>query len=233
MLFSFTFSTQGSEFEKETCDGGFAWAGNSLQDEDFALVDGARYVLVDDDDKESIDETNDAVLADGCTFDNGDTGACPMKDTVDAKAQEDGLAVEAVTVGVACNRLVAVACGENNMMCNLYDVSNINSPSLLKTFNLSPASRTKNPEQSYQDDLGDIDPETTTFVNKEDSPTGCTGIIFGGAISGTLSFYEFECDVDGEVAGDCVGSTSGAFSVSWNIITIGTMVASFALSLFM
>jgi hypothetical protein len=119
-----------------------------------------------------------------------------MEQTVDSKAEEDGLAVEAVQVGVACGHLVAVACGENNGVCLLYDISEIESPQLLKTFHLSPASRSKNPEQSYRQDLGDIDSETILFLTPEASPTGKAGFVFGGAISGTLSFYEFQCNSD-------------------------------------
>lgn len=116
-----------------------------------------------------------------------------MSKTIDAKAQEDGLAVESVTLGIACDRLFAVGCGENNGVCLLYDVTDINTPKLIKTFNLSPASENKNPEESYLNDLGDLDAETTIFVPAEHSPTGKSGILFGGAISGTLSFYEFVC----------------------------------------
>ena len=135
-------------------------------------------------------------LQDGCTFSDGSTGACPMSDTVDSKAQEDGLAVESVQVGVACGHLVAVACGENNGVCLLYDISEIETPELIKTFHLSPASRSKNPEQSYRNDMGDLDSETILFLSPETSPTGKAGFVFGGAISGTLSFYEFQCNGD-------------------------------------
>lgn len=133
-------------------------------------------------------------LQGGCTFADGSSGACPLSETVDAKAQEDGLAVEAVQVGVACGHLIAVACGENNGICILWDISQIESPVLLKTFNLSPASRDKNPEQTYLKDLGDLDSETILFLTPEESPTGKEGLVFGGAISGTLSFYEFQCE---------------------------------------
>merc|ERR1712150_113368 len=123
-------------------------------------------------------------------------GACPMSRTVDAKSPEDGLAVESVVVGVACSTLVAVACGENNSNCYLYDISAIESPKLVKVFNLTPASETQNPAYAYdQGTLGDLDAESTLFVTAKQSPTGKDGIIFGGAISGTLSFWEFECTI--------------------------------------
>ena len=135
-------------------------------------------------------------LQDGCEFEDGTTGACPMKETVDEKAQEDGLGVETVTLAIACDHLVAIGCGENNGVCLMYDVTDIENPSLLKTFHLSPASETKNPEQSYRKDLGDLDAETTLFVPAQHSPTGKAGMLFGGAISGTLSFYEFVCQAE-------------------------------------
>lgn len=70
-----------------------------------------------------------------------------MAETVDEKAQEDGIGVESVVVGIACGRLVALACGENNSMCFLYDITDIANPSLIKAFHLSEVSKTKNPAQ--------------------------------------------------------------------------------------
>lgn len=117
-----------------------------------------------------------------------------MSTTVDEKSPEDGPAPESVVVGVACSRLVAIACGENNSNCFLYDITDIQSPSLLKTFNLSPASENKSPGVAYDERvIGEHDAETTKFVVAEDSPTGKAGVIFAGALSGTVSFYEFEC----------------------------------------
>ena len=84
---------------------------------------------MDSDDRESIEELNDP-LRDGCEFNDGSTGACPISATIDAKAQEDGLGVETVVVGIACDHLVAVGCGENNGMCLLYDNTAIASPKL-------------------------------------------------------------------------------------------------------
>lgn len=222
------FVAQGSDFERETCDGNFNWANNAVQDEDFAPVEGTLWQLSDQDDRTTIEETNDP-LVDGCTFDDGNSGACPMGRTIDAKAQEDGLAVEAVTVGVACGSLMAVGCGENNVMCLLYDITTITSPKIVKTFNLNPAAQNKNPEQSYRDDMGDLDPETTIFINKQDSPTGCTGIMFGGAISGTLSFYQFVC-ADGE--GDCVPDSAGARSFLGVGVVTGVLTFVATLTLF-
>lgn len=123
---------------------------------------------------------------DGCEAEaglKGLPGACPMSKTIDEKSPEDGMGVESVTVGVACSTLVAVACGENNSNCYLYDISKIASPKLLKVFNLSPASETANPEYAYeQRTLGEIDAESTLFVEAKYSPTGKDGIS-GGSIA--------------------------------------------------
>jgi hypothetical protein len=116
-----------------------------------------------------------------------------MSETIDEKAEEDGLAVEVVVVGIACDHLVAIACGENNGICLLYDITDIESPEILKTFHTSEVSRTKNPEQTYRKDLGDLDSETIVWIPPSRSPTGKSGFLLGGAISGTLSFYEFQC----------------------------------------
>lgn len=212
-----------SDFESETC-ANFPWAGNALQDEDFAPVNGPRWTLSGSDDRDSINERNDI---EGCDFPDGTRGACPMGQTLDERAQADGLAVEAVTVGVACNSLIAIACGENNGMCLMYDISTVRNPTLVNSFNLSPVSETMNPEQTYNDTLGDVDPETSTFIPREESPTGCSGVIFGGAISGTLSFYEFICE-NGER--DCVTNTSGASSVNIGFSAAGLMMASLILA---
>jgi hypothetical protein len=132
---------------------------------------------------------------DGCEDSgNGQPGACPMSETVDAKALEEGLAPESVVVAIACDRLLAVSCGENNGNCYLYDITTIANPVFIQVFNLSPASEKKSPGVAYANrTLGDVDAETVRFVPANESPTGLAGIMFGGAHSGTLSFYEFEC----------------------------------------
>ena len=183
----------GSSFEIEGC-AAYPWAHNGIQDEDFAPLDGAFYELSDPDDQEGLVEMNDP-NQDGCEdAGNGSPGACPMSSTIDEKSPEDGLAPESVIVGVACDRLVAVACGENNGNCFIYDISDIYKPVLKTVINLSPASENKAPGVAYNDrTLGELDAETTKFIDAADSPTGKAGVIFAGAISGTLSFYEFEC----------------------------------------
>lgn len=137
-------------------------------------------------------DPNELGCADGG---DGQPGPCPMKDTVGQQAQEGGMEVEMVVVGVACDRLVMIACGEKNSLCFLYDISNIRQPDLKKVFSLSPVSENISAPIAYdQRTLGDVDPETTLFLTAEESPTGKTAVMFGGAISGTLSLYEFECE---------------------------------------
>jgi hypothetical protein len=135
---------------------------------------------------------------DGCPdAGNGAPGACPISETIDEKAPGDGLAPESVTVAIACERVLTISCGENNGNCFLYDITDIGDgtePVLKKVFNLSPASELKSPGVAYDDGtLGDLDAEATFFVSAGESPTGKAGIFFGGAHSGTVSFWEFEC----------------------------------------
>lgn len=135
-----------------------------------------------------------------------------MSETVDETAEADGLAVESVVAGVACDRLVMIGCGESNTICLLYDITDgPESPVLLKTFSTSPASETMNPQQAFDSgELGDIDTETMLMVNDTESPTGKAGIIMGGAISGTLSFYEFECQSHSGGSSSSGGSSGGS-----------------------
>jgi hypothetical protein len=135
---------------------------------------------------------------DGCDdAGNGESGACPISETIDEKAPEDGLAPESVTVAIACERVLTLSCGENNGNCFLYDITDIgdgSDPVLKKVFNLSPASELKSPGVAYDDrTLGELDAEATFFASAAESPTGKAGIFFGGAHSGTVSFWEFEC----------------------------------------
>jgi len=167
---------------------------------------------------------------------DGNPGACPISETIDMKAPEDGLAPESVTVAIACNRLLAVSCGENNGDCFIYDISNIDDsvdPVLKKVFNLSPASENKSPGLAYDDKtLGDLDAEVVLFVPPEESPTGKAALMFGGAHSGTLSFWEFECEndvkaVDTLFVGESAGSSTGSDGLSSGAkagIAIGAVV---------
>jgi hypothetical protein len=159
-------------------------------------VNGARYELLADE-REDLDDANDPTQ-DGCDdAGNGQPGACPMSGTIDEKAEEDGLAPESVIVAIACGRVLAVSCGENNAVCFVYDITDIDNgsdPQLVKVFNLSPASENKSPGVAYDDGtLGDLDSESPIFVTACQSPTGKPGIFMNGAHSGTVSFWEFEC----------------------------------------
>jgi hypothetical protein len=132
---------------------------------------------------------------DGCTdAGDGDPGACPLGKLVDDRALSDGLATESVIVAAACDRLLAIGCGESNSACFIYDISDIQNPVFKQAIHLSPASATKSPGVAYADKtLGEIDPESILFLSAEQSPTGKAAIIFAGALSSTLSFWEFEC----------------------------------------
>jgi len=199
--------TSGDEFEQKGCEQ-IPWAHNALQDETFAPYHGTHWKLSNSNDRDSIQAMNDPSQG-GCANKNvnnddpsqeqsqnlkGLPGACPMSQTVDNKAEENGLGVESIVVGVACQTLVAVACGGNNSNCYLYNISDMEAPVLLQVFNLSPASETANPAYAYdKGKLGDIDPKNIMFVQAQYSPSGNDGIIFGGAVSGTLSFWDFQC----------------------------------------
>ena len=76
----------------------------------------------------------------------------------------------------------------------LYDITVAERPQVLKVFHLSPASESKSAGLAYEDgDLGDVDSETVIFLDAESSPSGKASILFVGAWSGTVSYYEFEC----------------------------------------
>jgi hypothetical protein len=183
---------------------------------------------------------------DGCNdAGNGASGACPISETIDEKANEDGLAPESVTVAIACERVLTLSCGENNGNCFLYDITNIGDgtdPVLKKVFNLSPASELKSPGVAYDDrSLGELDAEATFFASAAESPTGKAGIFFGGAHSGTVSFWEFECtnpvqSVDRLFIGAKVGEASngGGGGLSGGAIAgivIGVLVAAALLAM--
>merc|ERR1712054_332494 len=125
---------------------------------------------------------------DGCA-DGGDgkPGACPMGQTVDERSPKDGAAPETIVAGVACGRLMAVTATEKQSTVFVYDLSTITNPKLQFVKHLSPASEKKNPGVAYAArQLGDIDPELMIFLEKEHSPSGKAGVMFGGAWSGTM-----------------------------------------------
>lgn len=185
-------------------------------------MDGARYVLLPEE-RDALDDANDPTQ-DGCSdAGNGQPGACPMIETVDAKAEGDGLAPESVVAAIACGRVLVVSCGENNAVCFVYDMTDIDNgsdPELVKVFSLSPASKSMSPGVAYDDrSLGDLDSESPIFVTACQSPTGKPGIFMNGAHSGTVSFWEFECvngvetcteESEQGTAGSSQGSQSGS-----------------------
>ena len=118
--------------------------------------------------------------------------ACPLGQTKDERSLKDGAGPEAIVVGEACGRLLMVTATEKQGTAFVYDVTDPSSPNLLFVQHLSPASEKKNPSVAYNDGtLGEVDPESITFLSAADSPTGNAGVLFAGAWSGTLSIYEF------------------------------------------
>mmetsp|Transcript_47124 Transcript_47124/g.102524 ORF Transcript_47124/g.102524 Transcript_47124/m.102524 type:complete len:274 (-) Transcript_47124:63-884(-) len=201
--------SEGS-FEKEVC-AKYPKSYNGIQDEEFSPKMGSGndlYVAgsTSADLKEAIDDMNNP-SEDGCS-DGGDgtAGACPLGNTIDWRSPKDGAGAEAVVAGRACGSLIAVTATEKQGVAFIYDITNIASPQLLFVKHLSEISETQNPGIAYQSrTLGDIDPESMIFLEASDSPSGKAGIMFAGAWSGTLSFWEFtcpRCSDDGSSADD-------------------------------
>ena len=189
----------GSAFEENVCQY-YPWAFNGIQDEEFALTrapGGYLYNSLPASDGliETLDEMNDPD-EDGCAdAGDGQPGACPLGGTVDERSLKDGAGTEAMTVGVACGRLVAVTATEKSGVLMAYDVTDPTAPAFIAAQHASPASETMSPEVAMaQGVLGDIDTESIIFVDAADSPTGNAGILVAGAWSSTLSWWEFTCD---------------------------------------
>lgn len=183
----------GSAFEQEICKA-YPWAHNAIQDEEFAIINGVLYNSSEGI-RETLEEMNDP-LEDGCQ-DRGDgvPGACPMGGTTDERSPKDGAAPEAIVTGHACGRHLLVTATEKQDVALVYDITNIAQPELLFVKHLSPISESMNPDLAYTDrTLGEIDPEFQLFVTEDESPTGKAGVFFGGAWSGTMSFWELECN---------------------------------------
>ena len=140
--------------------------------------------------------------------------------------QESGLEVVSLAAGVVCGgRLFVLSAGESNQNAFLYDASNIENPQLVQVLNLSPESQFKSPGVAYQDgSLGDVDPEHKIFVPADQSPTGKDGVIIGGTLSGTISFYEFVCASDSTTATmNGVSSKNGLSPGAKAGISVGTL----------
>lgn len=184
------------EFEVEGA-AAYPWAHNGVHDEEFAPVNGTAYDLASEGLKETIRELNDPAV-DGCA-DQGDNtaGACPLGQTVDERSLKDGPAAEAVVVGEACGSRYMVTATEKNSIGFLYNIDDVMSPELVKVFHLSEASEMLSPGLAYDArTLGEIDAESIVFVDATKSPTGKAAVMFAGAWSGTLSYWEFNCAED-------------------------------------
>ena len=95
---------------------------------------------------ETLDEMNDPD-EDGCAdAGDGQPGACPLGGTVDERSLKDGAGTEAMTVGVACGRLVAVTATEKSGVLMAYDVTDPTAPAFIAAQHASPASETMSPE---------------------------------------------------------------------------------------
>ena len=78
----------------------------------------------------------------------------------------------------------------------------------MQVFHLSEASETKNPVVAYEDrTLGEIDAESIIFFEEDESPSGVPAILFAGAFSTTISYWEFDC---GEVVTVTAPSEQGS-----------------------
>ena len=171
---------------------------------------------------------------DGCE-DGGDgnPGACPLGQTVDERSQKDGYAPESIVVGKACGRLYTITVSEKNSVGFLYDISDITSPELVKVFHLSPESETLNPSLAYEQGvIGEIDAESIIFLSEEDSPTGVPGVLFAGAFSGSVSWWEFTCKDDSDIEEpvdeeDVKSSSSRVHGLidTWILFSLGVFVA--------
>jgi len=153
-----------------------------------------------DEDKETLEAWNDPNRL-GC-LDQGDgnPGACPLPKFVDDGTDSFGSSIESAGIGFACGRLVAAVATERSSLALLYDITEINSPTVVEIFNLSPVSETKSPGLAYNDGtIGDIVTRSITFLNAAESPTGKPSLMFVGVHSGTISYYEIKCAVPDDI----------------------------------
>jgi hypothetical protein len=123
---------------------------------------------------------------------------------------------------------------EKNSVAMLFDVTDITSPDLIKVFHLSPASEFKSVGLAYNDaELGKIDPEGGVFLTAENSPSGKAGILWAGAQSGTVSFWEFECKEEQETnqQKDQVQETSSSHATNPLLSRLGVVMVGGALAL--
>ena len=224
--------------ERGTCKH-FPWSHNAVAGEDMSptnnMGNNTLYTkaLLEEDDEliEELQELNDPNEG-GCSNQgDGTSGACPLSKTVDWESGKVGPSVENVAVGEACGRLVAVAGTEASAIALLYDITNIQSPDLLKVFHLSPSSKDKSPGVAYNDGtIGEIITRDIIFLSSNESPSGKPGVIFVGEQSGTLSFWEFECQNNDDSDDGDHGVGSASSSSSANITSAGDSRALFTTS---
>ena len=189
----------GDAIENTSCEY-YPWAHNAQIDDENApagdnFPNNTLWQVADDEFREILTAANDP-NEDGC-MDRGDgkPGACSMSDTMDARSPKDGASIEQIVIGEACGRLLAVTAGEKSSIALVFDITELTTPRVIKVFHLSPASQHKSAGIAYNDGtIGEIDPENSVFLTAEKSPTGKAGIMFIGAFSGTVSFWEFDCE---------------------------------------
>jgi len=219
----------GSQLEKQQC-ATYPWAHNGIQDEEFAAVNGVLYNHASSKLRDTITEMNDP-SKDGCANGgNGQPGACPIGQTKDERSAKDGPAAEAIVAGVACGRLLAVTASEKQSIAFVYDISQITAPQLLFVKALSPASETKNPGLAYAArELGEIDPESMVFVDAAHSPSGKPGVLFAGAWSGTVSFWEFTCPTTTQPAASAASKqTIGVINLLFRSVLAAVLILGLA-----
>lgn len=218
---SLVWDSQG-DVEAQVCSN-YPSSHNAIQDEEFSPMTGSGndlYMSSGSSLKGTIQELNDP-SQDGCN-DGGDgnAGACPLGRTIDERSPKDGAGVEAIVAGNACGSLIAVTATEKSSVALIYDITTPTSPHLLFVKHLSPISETQNPGVAYANrTLGDIDPESMIFLEAGDSPTGNAGVMFAGAWSGTLSFWEFTCPAANN------NNVSGAMSMRTASLVLPLVVA--------
>mmetsp|Transcript_35215 Transcript_35215/g.85341 ORF Transcript_35215/g.85341 Transcript_35215/m.85341 type:complete len:726 (-) Transcript_35215:121-2298(-) len=195
----------GDAMEREGCSN-FPWSHNALMDEELAPVTGPNNTFVkfleadgDLDMIADVMEKNDPEEK-GC-LDQGDgtPGSCPLSQMVDKRSGKDGAGVENVIMGEACGRLVTAMATEKSSIGMLFDITDITTPELLHVFHLSPAARDSSFGLAYNaGEIGEIDPESGVFLSAKESPSGKAGILWAGALSGTVSWWEFDCKEEEE-----------------------------------
>lgn len=190
----------GDSMEREGCKS-FPWSHNGFIDDELAPVTGPNNTYFKFLEAEGDSDIIEELLAkndpdeDGCE-DQGDgtPGSCPMPQQIDSRSRKDGAGVENVIVGEACGRLVAAMATEKSLIAMLFDITDITTPELLKVFHLSPSVQNKSLGLAYNEgDIGEIDAESGVFLSAKESPSGKAGILWAGAHSGTVSWWEFDC----------------------------------------